>query len=267
MTTVVGTALYGIKPDGDLQWYRHDGVQSGGAYWTAGEGGKKISGGWDIYPTVFSGRDSGVIYAVKPDGDLQWYRHDGWQDGGAYWTAGAGGNRISGGWGIYRTVFSIGRGVIYGIKPNGDLQWYRHDGWEDGTARWTAGAGGNRVSGGWDIYDTVFGSYLGVIYGIKPNGDLHWYRHDGWVDGTARWTAGAGGIKISGGWNIYDTVFAGYDGAIYGIKPNGDLHWYRHDGWRDGTATWEHGEGGKKISGGWDIYRTVFSGDTYLHLV
>jgi hypothetical protein len=22
-----------------------------------------------------------VIYAIKPNGDLQWYRHDGWQDG------------------------------------------------------------------------------------------------------------------------------------------------------------------------------------------
>ncbi|MET9026620.1 hypothetical protein ABZW96_13495 [Nocardia sp. NPDC004168] len=42
--------------------------------------------------------------------------------------------------------------------------------------------------------------------------------------------------------------------VIYGIKPNGDLHWYRHDGGRDGTATWTAGAGGKKISGGWDIY-------------
>jgi Tachylectin len=102
--------------------------------------------------------------------------------------------------------------VIYGIKPNGDLHWYRHDGIEDGSNRWTAGAGGKRISGGWDIYNTIFsgrGHDSGVIYGIKPNGSLHWYRHDGWQNGTAHWTAGQGGNKISGGWNIYNTVFSG----------------------------------------------------------
>ncbi len=201
-----------------------------------------------------------TIYGVKPNGDLQWYRHDGWQDGTARWTAGEGGNKISGGWDIYRTVFSGGNGIIYGVKPNGDLQWYRHDGWKDGTARWTAGEGGNKISGGWDIYRTVFSGGNGIIYGVKPNGDLQWYRHDGWQDGTARWTAGEGGNKISGGWDIYRTVFSGGNGIIYGVKPNGDLQWYRHDGWKDGTARWTAGEGGNKISGGWDIYRTVFSG-------
>ncbi|MER5891635.1 hypothetical protein ABT105_01255, partial [Streptomyces sp. NPDC001876] len=46
--------------------------------------------------------------------------------------------------------------VIYGITPEGQLQWYRHDGWSDGTNRWTAGAGGNALSGGWNIFDTIF---------------------------------------------------------------------------------------------------------------
>ncbi|MFJ8596611.1 tachylectin-related carbohydrate-binding protein [Streptomyces sp. NPDC093598] len=101
------------------------------------------------------------------------------------------------------------RFAFYGIKPDGDLQWYRHDGWKKGTAHWTAGAGGNRISGGWDIYDKVFSGGEGVIYGIKPDGDLQWYRHDGWKKGTAHWTAGAGGNRISGGWDIYDKVFSG----------------------------------------------------------
>ncbi|MFE5656352.1 tachylectin-related carbohydrate-binding protein [Streptomyces sp. NPDC056517] len=206
------------------------------------------------------------LYGIKPDGDLRWYRHDGWQHGTAHWTAGAGGIRISGGWNIYDTVFGGSGGVIYGIKPNGDLHWYRHDGWQQGTAHWIAGAGGNKISGGWNIYDTVFGGSEGVIYAIKPNGDLHWYRHDGWQQGTAHWTAGAGGNKISGGWNIYNTVFGGIEGRIYAIKPNGDLQWYRHDGWQQGTAHWTAGAGGNKISGGWNIYNTVFDGDVYRKL-
>ncbi|TQM11740.1 tachylectin [Pseudonocardia kunmingensis] len=259
----VGFAVYGIKPNGDLHWYRHDGWKEGTAHWTAGAGGVRISGGWGIYANVFSGGD-GVIYGIKPNGDLHWYRHDGWKEGTAHWTAGAGGVRISGGWGIYANVFSGGDGVIYGIKPNGDLHWYRHDGWKEGTAHWTAGAGGVRISGGWGIYANVFSGGDGVIYGIKPNGDLHWYRHDGWKEGTAHWTAGAGGVRISGGWGIYANVFSGGDGVIYGIKPNGDLHWYRHDGWKQGTAHWTAGAGGVRISGGWDIYAGVFGGDTYI---
>ncbi|MER7950999.1 tachylectin-related carbohydrate-binding protein [Streptomyces sp. NPDC096079] len=112
--------------------------------------------------------------------------------------------------------------MIYGITPAGDLQWYRHDGWTDGTNRWTAGAGGNNVSGGWGIYSTVFSGGGGVIYGITPAGDLQWYRHDGWTDGTNRWTAGAGGNNIGGGWNMYGTVFgdtAESDGGLVGSLP------------------------------------------------
>ncbi|MFI1667811.1 tachylectin-related carbohydrate-binding protein, partial [Streptomyces sp. NPDC020598] len=97
------------------------------------------------------------------------------------------------------------------------LRWYRHDGWTDGTARWTAGQGGNLLSGGWNIYRTVFSGGQGVIYAITPDGQLRWYRHDGWTDGTARWTAGQGGNLLSGGWNIYRTVFS--ETAHSAIRP------------------------------------------------
>ncbi|MFI1439024.1 tachylectin-related carbohydrate-binding protein [Streptomyces fructofermentans] len=208
-----------------------------------------------------------AFYGIHPNGDLQWYRHDGWGQGTAHWTAGAGGNKVSGGWNVYDKVFSGGDGVIYGIYPNGDLQWYRHDGWKQGTAHWTAGAGGNKVSGGWNVYDKVFSGGDGVIYGIHPNGDLQWYRHDGWKQGTAHWTAGAGGNKVSGGWNVYGKVLSGGNGVIYGIYPNGDLQWYRHDGWKQGTAHWTAGAGGNKVSGGWNVYGRVLSGAVYMPTV
>ncbi|MFF4167906.1 tachylectin-related carbohydrate-binding protein [Streptomyces sp. NPDC001741] len=98
--------------------------------------------------------------------------------------------------------------AIYGISPEGALQWYRHNGRSDGTNRWTAGGGGNNVSDGWNIYSTVFSGGNGVIYGITPEGALQWYRHDGYTDGTNRWTAGGGGNNVSDGWNIYSTVFS-----------------------------------------------------------
>jgi hypothetical protein len=46
-------------------------------------------------------------------------------------------------------VFSDGGGIIYAIKPNGDMDWYRHDGRGDGTDNWT---GPSLVGGGLDSY-------------------------------------------------------------------------------------------------------------------
>ena len=35
-----------------------------------------------------------------------------------------------------RRVFSAGDGVIYAVADDGDLLWYRHHGWGDGTFKW-----------------------------------------------------------------------------------------------------------------------------------
>ncbi|MFI2089046.1 tachylectin-related carbohydrate-binding protein, partial [Streptomyces rishiriensis] len=149
--------------------------------------------------------------------------------------------------------------TIYGITPAGDLQWYRHDGGADGTNQWTAGDGGNNVGSGWNTASIVFSDGAGVIYAVTPAGDLQWYHHDGWVDGTNQWTAGDGGNNVGSGWNMYATVFSGGAGVVYGITPAGDLHWYRHDGWVDGTNQWTAGDGGNNVGSGWNMYATVFS--------
>jgi len=49
-------------------------------------------------------------------------------------------------------VFSGEDGVIYGMYPDGRLQWYRHDGWRDGSSNWTAGNGGRQVGTGWNVF-------------------------------------------------------------------------------------------------------------------
>ena len=45
----------------------------------------------------------------------------------------------------YQSVFAVGNGIMYGmygITSGGDtLWWYRHDGWQDGTPRWTGEQG------------------------------------------------------------------------------------------------------------------------------
>ena len=98
----------------------------------------------------------------------------------------------------------------------------------------------------------------GVIYVIKDNGDLLWYRHDGRNDGTFRWAFNEG-KKVGNGWNVKQ-IFYGGDGIIYVIKDNDDLLWYRHDGRTDGTFRWAFNEG-KKVGNGWNV-KQVFSDAT-----
>ena len=53
---------------------------------------------------------SGVIYAVAPNDDLNWYRHDGRGDGSFRWTDDAA-RKVGNGWNV-KHVFSGGDGVI-----------------------------------------------------------------------------------------------------------------------------------------------------------
>ncbi|MFE7718906.1 hypothetical protein ACFU44_07660 [Nocardia rhizosphaerihabitans] len=158
--------------------------------------------------------------------------------------------------------------VFYWFKLGENLQWARHDGTSDGTNAWTGEGGGFNVGSGWNAYSSVFcGGSQGIIYAITPDGDMHWYSHDGFKDGTATWTAGDGGRLVGSGWNAYARVFAGGQRSvagesnglvIYGITPDGELDWYRHEGWTDGSPVWTGGDGGRRVGSGWNAYSRVF---------
>ncbi|PYP83216.1 MAG: hypothetical protein DMG65_24820 [Candidatus Angelobacter sp. Gp1-AA117] len=93
-------------------------------------------------------------------------------------------------------IYSITKGVIYGVGPNNDLLWYRHDGRTDGSFRWPFSQG-KQVGVGW-VFKHLFSGGNGIIYGIKENGDLLWYRHEGRADGSFRWPFSEG--KTVGIW-------------------------------------------------------------------
>jgi len=194
-----------------------------------------------------------VIYGRNTGGGLMWYGHEGYLDGTVQWAGDHNGAAVGSGWATYDKVFSGGAGVIYGIKPNGDLMWYRHKGYLDGTVNWVHSYG-VKVGSGWDQYNKVFSGGAGVIYGIKPNGDLMWHRHPGYLGNCVQLISGNDN-KVGSGWNQYDKVFSGGAGVIYGIKPDGDLMWYRHLG----GGKWASGQG-NKVGNGWGTFTKVFSG-------
>ena len=96
--------------------------------------------------------------------------------------------------------------VIYGIKPNGHLQWYRHDGgYYNGEPVWVAGDGGRKVGEGWNNFETVLHAHShNTIYGIELR------RRPEVVSPPRRlepalpdWEAGDGGLLVAKGWNRY----------------------------------------------------------------
>lgn len=214
--------------------------------------------------------DRGVFYLVTSEGDLQWYQdvaRDGSnaQDGSTGWAPRSGA-KIGNGWNIFSTVFSGGDGVLYGIRPTGELLWYG-DQRRDGTVGWASNSG-HQIGVGWNTFSAVFSGGDGIIYAVKPTGELLWYRdlrRDGSnaANGSTGWDTKSGS-QIGTGWAGFDQVFSGGNGIIYAITSDGRLRWYRdlrRDGRNapNGSSGWDP-RSGAQIGTGWDVFTTVLPG-------
>jgi hypothetical protein len=218
----------------------------------------------------------GVIYGVDSSGDLRWYRYDGNGEsnraGNQRWHPNSG-NPIGNGWQNFRHVFVTPKEgrfrsshlTIYAVADNGDLLWYRYEGNGEsdrsGSRGWHPNSG-NRIGNGWQDFLHIFGSG-GVIFAIKPNGDLMWYAYQGGgesnVAGNSGWAANSGNA-IGNGWQNFRAVFGGATDAggrghvIYAVAQNGDLLWYRYNGNgesnRAGNSGW-HPNSANPIGNGW----------------
>jgi hypothetical protein len=254
--TVAGVPLYGIADNGDLSWYFHQGAHNGSAAWANGGNGVRVGTGWNEGLKVFKGNprgNDGVVYRVNSRGELLWYRHNGWNVGSANW---AGAQQVGTGW-QGRHAFAAGDGVLYLVNNSGDLFWYRHRGYGNGRAEWANGGNGAKVGNGWGDMRMVFATGQGVIYAVRRNGDLYWYRHTGHTNGTAQWANGGTGVKVGSGWNGVASAFSGGNGVIYALKPDGNLYWYNHSGWVNGVATWTNANG-SRIGTGWGGFVRIF---------
>lgn len=237
-----GTRIYHINR---FLFYRHLDTDNGPARWVQ----LSLDNSNGQFPTqyidIFVG-DKGAIYHITPEGSLVFSQHAGYKFGESIWPVV--GRKIGNGWENFVDVFAGEKGAIYAIKQNGDLLYYQHKVFGDGSSRWTVKA--KKIGSGWSKFLHVFAGSEGAVYAIKENGDLIYYRHDGYDNGSAKWSIQA--KKIGSGWtdNIYYwTVFAGQNGAIYGLANYGPLLYYKHDGYRDGSARWS--VQGKPIESGY----------------
>ena len=106
-------------------------------------------------------------------------------------------------------MFSGGNGVIYGVKNDGTLDWYRHLGFEDGSDSWVNGGQGIPVGSGDQIFRLMFSGGYGVIYGVKNDGSLYWYNHLGFANGSKVWVNGGLPSSVGSGDQIFRLMFGG----------------------------------------------------------
>jgi hypothetical protein len=229
--------LYGLTSDGDLYWHCHLGCEDGTPEWEV-RSGTLISGGWNAYSSLFVLWN--ILYGVLPNGDLYWFPPQNWLTDVLPISTPADGQLISHGWNQFDEVFTsfgvtpdgTGTALLYGRAPGGDLYWFRHDGWYTGTPAFVGSAKfplhqpWQRIGNGWDAYRLLLsqspGEFPGIIYGITADGVLRWYRHDGWADGTPRWTAGNGGWKVGAGFDKYAKIVVGHH-RLYNHGDEGSL--------------------------------------------
>ncbi len=244
--------LYGISPDGTLKWYRHNGALTGAGLNVAGSwaGPLNVGSGWQTFRQVVPG-GAGVLYAIAPDGTLNWYSHDDSINGTPVWR---GAKPVGSGWQNFKHVFSVSEGILYGITNDGVLKWYRHSGYQEGKGVNEGGWLGPRdVGTGWQNFKQVIGACDGVIYAITTDGTLKWYRHTGYRDGTVAWD---GPKDVGSGWQTFTQVFAACDGIMYAVAADGVLKWYKHTGYRDGAPAWQ---GPNDVGSGWQNFTKVVS--------
>jgi Neuraminidase-like domain/Tachylectin len=248
--------FYVVLDSGKLLWFRDDqrdgtNAPNGSSGWNSRSGGR-IHQGWQDFKFLISGGD-GVIYAVKPTGELLFYKdilRDGSNapDGSIGWHPNSG-KQISYGWQNFKFIFSGENGVIYGVQPSGELLFYKdiaRDGSNapDGSTGWHPKSQ-NQIGTGWQNFRFLISGENGVIYGVQPSGELLWYQYLG--TGEFNWHPKSQN-QIGTGWQNFRFLISGGNGIIYGVQPSGELLWYQYLG--TGEFNW-HPKSQNQIDRGW----------------
>jgi len=229
--------LYAIRTDDNtlrFYWYY---PENGGTTWIEG-GGPQIGTGWAGFEhVVYNG--NGILYGVRPDGHLLYYK-DLARNGTFSWANGGTGRDVTAGpgWADYRWVLGDGDGIIYVIDAGGIL-WFRKHLTQDENATWANGGIPQAIGSGWDVFKRVFPGRGGVIYAIGWDGKLFYYK-DLARDGTVNWANGGTGLVIGTGWQDFSFVFSTGNGNIYAVDANGEMLFY-HVTVSGTIATWDIG--------------------------
>lgn len=208
--------LYGVRPEGSLEWRRYDDT------W---KGPRLLGAGWNAFATVIPAGGPN-FYALKPDGKLLWYRHEEFNTGKDKWAPEV---EVGRGW-KFKEIIGGGHGVIYAITDDGKLFWYKHVGYQNGAVHWHEH---KQVGRGWNNFVRVISGGNGELYAVTTEGTLVLYKHLGFDDGTDRWekprTIGTAETSRLN-WARARQIVALGDGEFFYIDADGQVYWLKHLG-------------------------------------
>lgn len=220
---------------------------------------------WAGHDFGVQGRLSEALYIVREDGRLDWAQHTGRASLAFDWKVVEG---VGSGWDAPARVVGGRDGIVYTVGADGDLSWYAHVGHATGKPEWV---GPRKVGVGWGDLVQLFAGAPGVLYGITREGGLTWFKHLGRRDGTFTWEGPFDVTPVNLvqqltepiDWTTFRAVTADPDGAIYAIRSDGALLWFRHRGADHGFRIWQ---GPRVVGVGWqDVDRLVATGSGYLY--
>jgi N,N-dimethylformamidase beta subunit-like protein/tachylectin len=207
------------------------------------------------------GGGDGIVYSVRTDGTLLWYRHLGWQTGEYVWSPGSG-RTIGSGWHMFDQVLAGAEGQLFGFTGDGSVWWHRYvlTDSDTGEGDWAPNTS-SIIGSGFDAFAYVFGGWDNVIYAVDAEGDLYWFKYlaDDGTNSPGAWANEGKGAKIATDRKSYLLQWADPGGVIYSSIQGGDLHWFRYlagDGTNDAGAWANEGEP-IPISSRWDWYFSV----------
>jgi hypothetical protein len=273
-----GFNMFVVADDGVLRYYQYEGHGEPnpvpGNYNWADVSGVPIGHGWEDVTWIlpYFGSTEIVILAVRDNGDVHWY---GWNpdpivsdwSGTNGWSANSGnivGHGFDGlehvvSWG---TTFDGGSGLLC-VDPDGAMRWYYYEGhgeWDPTGAQGWRPNSGNVIGHKWTGLQRLVGS-TDTLFGVTPDGNLHWYRYTGSgvadPTGTQGWDTNSGN-SIGNGWNsltgLTSYTFDQEHHYLFGIEPSGQLRWYEYHGLGEddpaASIGW-HPNSGNVISAGW----------------
>ena len=221
---------------GDWMTFRHDNLHTGTSVYEGPRGNPILNyyyqtqGYVDKAPylrssatiasddTIYVGSGDGNLYALNPDGSLQWnFQTNQWvfstpaigsSDGTIYFGSQAGYS----GW--FSTPNPAGQdGTLWALNPDGTFKWrFETDGWvmsspviaSDGTI--------------------LFGSGNGVFYALNPDGSLRWvYNTEEWILSSP--AIGRDGTIYIGSQGISTSFNNHQSGHLWAFDINGNLLW------------------------------------------
>lgn len=204
---------------------------------------------------------TGIFYAVAPNLDLQWWQHRpgvAFEGGTSLAWAEASGASIGTGW-DFRSLTSLGFGILLGLDAAGDVFWYR-DLARSGAVDWGQQTG-RQVGSGWTA-DHLVGLPGGHLLAFEPTGEIVWHR---WSSGG--WHPDSGAV-IADSWPIDGrpvSVFPGGGGLVYSIDERGRLWASDVSIPEDSVATGPANgstmtvQASEALGGGWGDHRLVRS--------